>query len=249
MGDDDTWYVVKFYFKGQQRRRLINDWIGSQLLNELVPIPPISLIYTDQEFIKSHQLAFADDFGCIVDPTLGYHFASRFPGHPERTTVYDYLPRGLTVDNEGDFITTFLFDMWTRNVGCDRQAVFVRATSANGGKTSFTAKMIDNTELFGGPNWSFNSALSFTRSICYTINYKLFDLESYLEPIRTYPSDIIDKIFSSVPFDWIDGDQRELHQVKDTLIARREHTLEDLQRYLTYIDGARICDNELTHCS
>ena len=103
--DDGRHYVVKLDSPGT-RRTLINEFLAGQFLEHLgCNTPRMAVVQLDG----------------------GKHFGSGFPGNPEKTVVYDFIPDPLLrkAENLGEFAGLLAFDKWVGNEDF-RQCVFVR---------------------------------------------------------------------------------------------------------------------------
>src|ERR1035437_9157314 len=120
--DDGGAYVVKFANNPQGGRRvLVNEFIGSVLLNYLgVATPQRAFVRIDDQCVG--------DIGSLPP---GAHFGSRYPGTPDNIAVYDFLPDALLskVSNRKDFIGALMFDQWVSNAD-SRQAIFFRPSAS-----------------------------------------------------------------------------------------------------------------------
>ena len=170
-----------------------------------------------------------------VDVTPGWHFGSRFPGNPITQAVYDILPDALMkkVANPEDFLGVLAFDKWAGNSD-SRQAIFFRARLAdwrpqapgNPLQVGFVAQMMDHGYLFDGPNWEFRDAALFGlffRPIVYERVRGLADFAPWIERIRNFPEEIMDRVLREIPDSWLPGDERDqLSRLLETLLRRRK---------------------------
>src|SRR5437016_2266883 len=151
---DGRFYVVKFLNNPQHRRILVNEWIASTFLKYLgIASPDIAMIRITDEFLAANPSCEMQTGRERRQPTLGWHFGSRFPGDPGRHVVYDFLPDALLhkVENLADFRGALVFDKWMGNAD-SRQAIFFRAqiedwlpsAGAPPRKLGFIAHMMDN---------------------------------------------------------------------------------------------------------
>src|SRR5713226_6447212 len=94
--DDGHFYVVKFKNNPQHRRILVNELVGSELLNYLNIASPIAALIWISEAFLTNNLDLLIDLGTEKTPVQpGWHFGSRFPGDPSETAVYDFMPDNL----------------------------------------------------------------------------------------------------------------------------------------------------------
>ena len=115
--DDGHCYVVKFKNNPQHRRILVNELLAATLLEYLqITIPETALVRITEEFVgENPDLHFQLGSRCVpVEP--GWHFGSRFPGDPQTTAVYDFVPDALLkqVVNREQFLGVLVFDKWRR---------------------------------------------------------------------------------------------------------------------------------------
>jgi hypothetical protein len=227
--DDGHWYVVKFRNNPQHRRILVNELISSVLLEYLdVAAPPMALIQITPAFLADNpdlHLAFGAS-RIPVEP--GWHFGSRYPGNPDVTAVYDFLPDALLakVANLDDFRAILVFDKWVSNAD-GRQCVFYRAKvrrSREEASPGFVARMIDHGFAFNGPNWDFpDSPIQglFARRIVYEPVRSLQDFQPWLDQVVHFPDEIVDKAWKSIPPDWVEGEEDAFENLLESLYDRR----------------------------
>src|SRR5918993_349110 len=114
--DDGHYYVVKFRGNPQGRRILINEWFGATMLRYLgIACAEPAIVDVGPEFLRDHPETAILLGGRVVPPEPGWHFGSRYPGHPDRVAVYDFIPDALLskVENLHEFIGMLAFDKWT----------------------------------------------------------------------------------------------------------------------------------------
>src|SRR4051812_29685697 len=105
--DDGRFYIVKFQNNPQHRRILINELIASVFLRYLqIATPDTAIVNVSQQFLAENpdvHIQLGSSKSAII---AGWHFGSCFPGDPERTAVYDFLPDALLaqVSNPADFL-------------------------------------------------------------------------------------------------------------------------------------------------
>jgi hypothetical protein len=227
-------YVVKFINNPQHRRILVNEWIASVFLNYLgIATPEAAMVRVSKEFLEANPEVHLQLGNCRQLPDAGWHFGSRYPGDPERTVVYDFLPDIIldTVENLSDFLGALAFDKWMGNAD-SRQSVFFRArlkewipnTAAHGLKTGFVAQMIDNGFVFNGPNWGFiESAIQglYFRPSVYRSVRGLGDFEPWLSRIVNFPEEVVDQAVKAIPPVWLEGEEEALEVLLARLLKRR----------------------------
>ena len=217
-------YVTKFQSNPFGPRVLIAEWIGGHLLRRLgLPAPAMALIEA-----PAHELKLpAVDSGTVP---AGTHFGSEYPGDPYSVTVYDFLPQRFQdlIENHYTFAGAFVFDLWVANADY-RQAIFFRNGSAS---RPFTALFVDNSHLFGGPDWNFTERSAVGKHVS-RIPYARIrdwgDLSPWLERIEQAVQDghMVEEITDSIPDGWLtQADRRDLVRISEQL-AHRGRTLRD----------------------
>ncbi len=226
-------YVVKFTNNPQHRRILVNEWLASRFLAYLqFTAPPAAAVELTRDFLEEHPAIHMQLGSSRIPVPPGRHFGSRFPGDPERLTVYDFLPDVLLgkVGNRKQFLGMLAFDKWAGNSD-SRQAVFFRArVRAEGappedeGRPSWVATMIDHGFVFDGPQWSFADAPLagiYHRPLYYEEVRSLDDLQPWLERIESFPEHIVDEALRTMPDEWLEDDEHAVSGLLDKLLRRR----------------------------
>ncbi len=232
--DDDHFYVVKFRNNPQHRRILVNELIAGVFLRHLrIAAPETAIIHLDEQFLQDHPDVHIQ-LGTRREPVpAGWHFGSRYPGDPNRMTVYDFIPDALLerVVNRADFLGILVFDKWTANADA-RQAVFYRARirdwipgrAAPCEQAGFVALMVDHGYIFDGPHWSFSDApvqgLYFRPSVYQSVT-SWDSFEPWLERCIHFPEEVVDDAFKQIPREWLNGDEEELERLLTQLLRRR----------------------------
>jgi hypothetical protein len=235
--DDGNHYVVKFLNNPQHRRILVNELLASCFLQYLqLSSPQYAIISVSPEFLAGNPdlcIQLGNQF-TPVEP--GWHFGSRFPGHPERQAVYDFLPDALLmrVSNLRHFAGALVFDKWLGNVDA-RQAIYFRARvselsdsrEASPPAAGFLAQMIDHGYAFGGPDWDFRDApldgLA-PRGAVYAGLKSWDDFQPWLDQVTGFPEAVVDKALKQVPPQWLAGDDELLDDMMERLMRRRRRT-------------------------
>jgi len=231
--DDGHWYVVKFRNNPQHRRILVNELIAAELLDYLkIASPHTALIRVDSRFLEANPDVHLTLGTRRVPIEPGWHFGSRYPGDPARTAVYDFLPDKLLSDvaNLDDFRAILVFDKWAANAD-GRQCVFYRARVEEGAgeHAAFVARMIDHGFAFNGPHWDFpDSSVQglYARPIVYNRVQSLDDFQPWLDLVRNFPEEVMDRAWKRVPPDWIAGDEGALEEMLCNLYERRKRIAE-----------------------
>lgn len=240
--DDGHCYVTKYINNPQNRRILVNEWIGARLLRELkVAVPETKVVEITLEFLEREpglQILLADR---RIEVQQGYHFGSQFPGDPLTEAVYDFLPEPLlaSVVNIDDFRGAFVFDKWTSNSD-SRQAIFFRRRIRDWldlewippTKKGFIVQMVDQGYIFDGASWRFDDSPSQGSSFhakAMTVVRGLGDFEPWLTRAMEFPESTLHAIRSSVPEPWLERDGGEIEKTIAELYARRQRIPDLLQ--------------------
>jgi hypothetical protein len=232
--DDGEHYVVKFRNNPQHRRILVNEIIAAELLKYLqIRSPETALVRVTPEFLEANPEVHFSLGSQRVGVEPGWHFGSRYPGHPERTAVYDFLPDSLLaqVANPEDFTAILVFDKWCANAD-GRQCTFHRVNIRERGRSSrpgFVARMIDHGFVFNGPHWDFpESAVQglYARRLVYERVRSLDDFQPWLDHVLHFPEEVIDRAWKTVPPEWVEGEEDELQAVLERLYERRKRVPE-----------------------
>jgi hypothetical protein len=228
--DDGHCYVVKFRNNPQHRRILVNEWLATAFLRYLqISAPEAAIIEIDAGFLGDNPEAAIQLGTRRVPAEIGRHYGSKFPGDPDRLAVFDFLPDVLLskVVNAGEFPGVFAFDKWIGNSDA-RQSIYYRARLAAPGedepRAGFVALMVDHGYVFDGPHWSFvDSPLHgfYFRPRVYDQVRGWESFEPWLERIRHFPGEVVDRAVSQVPPEWIDGEETDLERLLERLLGRR----------------------------
>ena len=230
VGDDGYSYVVKFRNNPQHLRILVNELVSATLLHYLqIATPEIAIVNIDQSFLTDNPEVHMQSGSRSIDVEPGWHFGSRYPGNPDTTAVYDFMPDALLpkVTNLTDFRAALVFDKWVANMD-GRQCIFFRAMVRREGSSvrrpGFVARMIDNGLAFNGWHWDFpESAVQglYFRKQVYGQPCSLEDFEPWLTRVVNVPEEIMDQAWKRIPSQWIEGDEENLEQLLERLYRRR----------------------------
>lgn len=232
---DGNFYVVKFRNNPQHGRILVNEWLASVFLSYLgIAAPEGALVRVSEDFLRDNPEAYFQlgTRRAAIEP--GWHFGSRFPGHPAHHAVYDFLPDSLLgeIQNLYDFRAVLVFDKWMGNADT-RQAIFFRArlkewlpgSTAHALRLGFVAQMIDHGYVFEGPNWRFSdSPLQglYFRPLVYREVRGLDDFQPWLDRVVNFPEEVVDQAVKQIPPAWLEGDEAEFATLMERLLARRK---------------------------
>jgi len=228
--DDGCWYVVKFRNNPQHRRILVNELLCAEFLEYLkISAPATAFIHLSPQFLATNPGVHLTLGNSRIQVAPGWHFGSRYPGDPERTAVYDFLPDALLgqVANIEDFRAILVFDKWAANAD-GRQCVFYRAMVRRGeagARPGFVARMIDHGFAFDGPNWGFaDSPLQglYPRRLVYHPVRSLDDFQPWLDQVIHFPEEVVDRAWKRIPPDWIEGEEDALQQLLERFFERRK---------------------------
>lgn len=242
--DDGHFYVVKFRNNPQHRRVLINEAIGSVLLRYLqISAPEVFVVSASVEFLRNNPEVSIQLGSRCIPVDAGWHFGSRYPGHPNAIAVYDFIPDALLrqVVNLREFLGVLVFDKWTGNAD-GRQAVFFRGRlnqwppAGTAARTGIVAWMIDQGFLFNGPHWDFPDAPLqglYHRPLVYEAVASLDDFQPWLDLVVNFPVEVIDEAYRKIPLEWLEGEESALEELLEKLLRRRSRVpdlLEDCRR-------------------
>jgi hypothetical protein len=234
--DDGQFYIVKFQNNPQHRRILVNELLASVFLKYLqISSPVAALIHVTEEFVRNNPDVAIELGSSKMPVATGWQFGSRYPGDPARVAVYDFVPDALLhkVRNQSDFLGALAFDKWVANAD-GRQAVFFRARvrewvpatiETHALSMGFVATMIDQGFAFNGPHWNFpDSPVQglYARKLVYQDVESLREFEPWLERIRNFPEEVVDRAYKQVPPEWIPGERDELEAMLEHLMRRRK---------------------------
>jgi hypothetical protein len=233
---DGHFYVVKFANNPQHRRILVNEWLGSAAFDYLrIQTPAARIIEVTTEFLETHPEVYFQLGASRQAVEPGWHFGSRYPGHPHRLAVYDVLPDQLlgSVHNARDFLAAYVADRWLGNADA-RQAIFFRAqirewtgqAEVHPLRKGFLAQSIDHGFLLNGPHWTFpDSPLQglYFRHRVYDSVTGIDSFEPWLALVENFPVEKLDEAWRGVPPSWLAGDDAlHLERLIDVLFRRRK---------------------------
>ncbi|HEY2844501.1 MAG TPA: HipA family kinase [Bryobacteraceae bacterium] len=214
--DDGQHYVVKINTP-QNRRTLVNELLAGLFLEHLGFTTP--------------QMALIQGKGDVLPP--GKHFASRFPGDPKQTVVYDFVPDSVlrNVANLHEFAGMLVFDKWVGNDDF-RQCVFTRTADA-AGRSRFQALWIDNGNAFGGSAWQIAETPRkglYLSSAAYKPVRGWSDFDPWLEAIRQFPEELVEQAIQLLPPEWAAHEADALRRMMDRLLLQRSKVAQAVER-------------------
>lgn len=233
---DGQFYVVKFQNNPQHRRILVNELVASVFLKYLeISSADAAVIEVSEEFLRENPNVSIELGANRTPAATGWQFGSRYPGDPARIMVYDFVPDTLLhkVRNLTDFLGALVFDKWVSNAD-GRQAVFFRArvreglpgaADAHPLALGFVALMVDQGFAFNGPHWTFiDSPVQglYARKLVYDDVGSLEQFEPWLDRVRHFPDEIVDRAYKQVPPEWIPGERDEFDRMLEQLMRRRK---------------------------
>ena len=237
--DDGYYYIVKFQNNPQHRRILVNEFVAAEILAHLqISCPIHRIVRLSPDFLLANSDIHLQLGTSRRQVEPGWHFGSRYPGNPDITAVYDFIPDALLnqVANSEQFLGILAFDRWVANAD-GRQSIFFRAELKHWlthpgippRKLGFVALMVDHGFAFNGPHWDFpESAITglYPRRIVYNRVRSLDDFEPWAERILNFPPEVFDKAERQIPPEWIDKDAGQLQRVFEALLRRRKRIRE-----------------------
>jgi hypothetical protein len=216
------YYVVKFQNNPQGRRILANELLAIRLAARIgLPVPGATVVEVRQSLIERTE-DLVMQLGRGREPCRpGFQFGSRYPGQPQDTVVYDFLPdeQLREVSNLADFCGMLAFDKWTC-ITNGRQAIYFRAP----GETRYYAQMIDHGFCFNASEWNFPDAPLrglYTRHRVYESVHCMEAFEPWLARIERLDEATSEAAASEIPPDWYDGQQDALFVLLEKLVRRR----------------------------
>ena len=237
--DDGHSYVVKFRNNPQHRRILVNELIGSVLLNYLgISTPETAIVHLSAGFLAANPDVHIQLGSRHLAVEPGCHFGSSYPGDPSTVMVYDFVPDVLLekVVNLNEFLGVLAFDKWIGNADA-RQSIFFRARMQQWSPSAvsrpqrrgFVAHMIDNGYVFDGPHWTFSDSplqgLYFRPNVYRNVT-GWNDFQPWLDRLIHLPEEVVDLAIKQVPPEWLEGDEAALEALLLKLKSRRKRVPE-----------------------
>ncbi len=235
LGEDQTFWVVKFKNNPQHARVLANEFWATRIAEAVgLSVPRTAMIDVGEWLIQnSPQLMI--DFGdgrrerCLS----GLQFGSRFGAGVPHQQVFDLLPgeRLHRVCNLGEFAPMLVFDRWTSNTD-RRQAIF----QWNPPEPEYRVLFIDQGSCFSGSRWEFREdpllgVCADRRVYAAVTGWESF--EPWLTRMEQYRPELLWQLASGTPAEWHGAGVDRLESLVETLLARRSRLREmirELQR-------------------
>jgi hypothetical protein len=224
--DDGKLYVLKMHPNPQGPNVLANEALGSMLLSGLgFPVPPWCPITINLKTLPSFPeltMETADGFSL---PACGVHFGSEYLGSPQYD-LFDLIPENYRIRNGEQFAAIRLFDLWA-NHHDHRQCVYRRPKQTG----DYEAVFIDNGHLFGGPDWSIETALSgkiWSRYFRNQLRPERLAMERWVTMFEAGIPKLLCEARQLIPPEWYRGD---IYSLCARLIERLEclRTIADLE--------------------
>jgi hypothetical protein len=217
--DDGKQYVLKMHPNPQGPNVLANEALGSMLLSGLgFPVPRWCPISINLKMVPSFpELTMETPDGFRL-PACGVHFGSEYLGGPQYD-LFDLIPKTYRIRNGEQVAAVHLFDLWA-NHHDHRQCVYRRPKQTG----DYEAVFIDNGHLFGGPDWSSDTALSlklWSRYIQKPLMSECLVVERWLTVFEDRIPGLLHEAKAMIPSAWYSGDI-------DSLCARLLQRLESL---------------------
>jgi len=227
---NQEYYVVKFQNNPQGLRILANELLGTRLAARLgLSVAEPEVVEVGAELI-AHTEDLVIQLGRGRAPCkAGKQFGSRYPGHPARTAVYDFLPDEQLREaaNLAEFCGMLVFDKWTCNTN-GRQAIFFReqdgAGRGAGAEPHYSARMIDNGFCFNAGEWNFPDAPLrglYARHRVYEAVRGMDSFEAWIARVERIEETALGEIYEKIPPEWYDDDADALEKMLEQLLRRR----------------------------
>jgi hypothetical protein len=242
---DGNYYIAKCIDNPQGNRTLINEVLGTRLLEKLsVSAPTVRFLRIPSES-ENPDHPFVYYVGDKRVPiTRGPHLGSKCPVNPLTKAIFDYLPPQLinNVVNRDDFAKTFAVDHILGQVDA-RQAIFVKERGFN--RKGLRAYLIDHGYLLNGTSWT----------LCENEGYAGYYQTAIYPPdmldicLRTVPAimDFIEndwlQVINDVPANWRSlGDFETWSSLRLRLLAREKALPAQLERHLARLTSRPVSE-------
>jgi hypothetical protein len=213
--DDGHYYVVKTINNPQGgRRTLVNEFVSHVLMRLIGIDTPLIALAIDHSGAERDEL----------------HFASRFPGDPETTAVYDFLPDKIlsTVVNREAFFGALVLDQRISQLD-GRQSIFFRAKiqspgTSQDGTVGWVTQFIDNGHAFQA-NWSYaDSPMQgiYCRRSVYGEGIQGEDFWPWVERAMQIKRNTVIEAIEGMPKSWIRGEEKKFANLISGLMYRQQ---------------------------
>ena len=232
LGADGHIYVVKFQNNPQHRRVLANEFLGTRLAAAAgLTVPGAELVEVSSWLVENTPELEIDMGQTRVRCQAGLQFGSRFAGGLMPGQVVDYLPEEQLAElkNLGEFAGVLALDKWTANAN-GRQAVFTRRQR----ERRYKAVFIDFGYCFHAGEWRFEDAPLrgvYYRNDVYREITGWETFEPWLTRLETMPSETVWAAANEVPPEWYGGDQSQMEELVEKLLARRGRIRELIEAF------------------
>jgi len=225
--DDSHIYVVKFQNNPQHIRVLANELLASRIAASVGLTAPHAELIEVTPWLIENTPELAMDLGRSQPRcTPGLQFGSRFVGGLMPGQVVDYLPEEqmAEVKNVAQFAGILALDKWTGNA-YGRQAVYARKPR----ERRYTAHFIDFGYCFHAGDWKFDDIPLrgvYHRNDVYRGITGWESFEPWLGHMENLPAATLWDAANEIPPEWYGGDQAQMEDLVNRLIARRRRIRE-----------------------
>jgi hypothetical protein len=203
--DDKKMYVLKMHPNPQGPNVLANEALGAMLLTGLgFPVPRWRPITIDTQTLHVFPELTMEANGTKLPPACGVHFGSEYVGGPQYR-LFDIIPASYRIKNVEQLAGVRLFDLWA-NHHDHRQFVYRRKVKQDG---DYEAVIVDNGHLFGGPDWSDETARSLRLWFHSALKPPMaayLDIEGWVTVFEVHLPKLLDEARALVPPEWYRGD-------------------------------------------
>ena len=207
--DDKKMYVLKMHPNPQGPNVLANEALGAILLTGLgFPVPRWRPITIDLQTLRVFPELTMEANGTRLPPACGVHFGSEYVGGPQYQ-LFGIIPSSYRIINAEQLAGVRLFDLWA-NHHDHRQFVYRRRVKQKG---DYEAVIVDNGHLFGGPDWSDDTARSL--KLWFHCAHKppmaaYLDIEKWVTVFEVHLPKLLEEARTLVPLEWYRGDMYSL---------------------------------------
>ncbi len=220
LANDGRHYVVKGPDPLSGTRPLVNEWLGSRLLQLLgIRVADVRPIRLDRRFQLQYSRSCSGP--AAAEAAAEYMAAAiAYPVDPQQGPVYDFLPGQLfhRLTNPGDLAGAIVVDRWAGQTK-RRQAVFHRESS------KWIATAINQSGLFGGSLWRIASDTHISgpaRGWPLPEPEGAESLRPWIMKIGELPDAAIRTTFGAVPECWLEtADESRLAALAEELLSRK----------------------------